>query len=95
MKRYLYSASALVLAAPLILAAPAQAGGVSPGAAAGIGIGSFLLGGALGSMAAPPPAYAYPPPVYYAPRPRCWYQRVPLYDDWGNFMGYSRQRVCQ
>lgn len=62
-------------------AAPADAGGVSPGAAVGIGLGAFALGTMTGAAPyygspyyAPgyyaPPAY-YPPPPAYVPR-SCW-----------------------
>jgi hypothetical protein len=63
---------------------PAQADGISPGAAVGIGLGAFALGTMTGT--APyygnpyggyyGPAYYPPPPAYYAPygyAPRsCW-----------------------
>ena len=49
--------SALAITVPFTLPLPAHAGGISPGAAVGIGVGSLLLGGALGGLAAPP-AYA-------------------------------------
>jgi hypothetical protein len=60
-----------------------DAGGISPGAAVGIGLGAFALGTAAGASAAPyygypgyyapPPAYYYPPaPAYYAPPRSCW-----------------------
>jgi hypothetical protein len=70
--RYLFSASVIAITAPLILTSPARALGIDAGAAVGIGIGSLIIGGMLGSMAAPPPAYAYPSqyyssPGYYAP----------------------------
>jgi hypothetical protein len=59
-------------------AAPAnEGGGVSPGAAVGIGLGSFALGTAVGSAAnryyAPgyyPYSYSYPAPGYYPAAPR-------------------------
>jgi hypothetical protein len=62
------------------LAAPAQArDGISPGAAAAVGVlGGLALGGAIGSAAASPyypgkPVYSPPPaPVYYG-RPRTTY----------------------
>jgi hypothetical protein len=56
-----------------------NAGGVGPGAAAGIGLGAFALGTALGSGAYAAPAYGYGPGYaygggypyggYYAPAP--------------------------
>jgi hypothetical protein len=77
------SAAALVLTGVGLIAAPANAGGVSPGAAVGIGLGAFALGTAVGSAPYygygpyyapyayyPPPAY-YPPVAYYGPR-SCW-----------------------
>ena len=63
---------------------PAAAGGISPGAAVGIGLGAFALGTAVGAAPyyygpyayypPPPPAYypAYPAPAYYAPPRSCW-----------------------
>jgi len=60
-----------------------------------------LVGGALGSAAAPrnygpPPAPVYvapppPPPAYYA---SCGYEQQPIYDRWGYFAGYRPVRVC-
>jgi hypothetical protein len=66
---------------------PAQAGGIGPGAAVGLGLGAFALGSALGAASNPyynpypygygygyysPPAPAYYPSTpYYAPR-NCW-----------------------
>lgn len=95
-RKFLTIVSATAITAPLIFASPGQAGGVSPGAAVGIGVGSALLGGAIGSaLAAPRPAYAYPPPVYYAPPPRCWRESVATYDVYGEFAGYVPRRVCQ
>jgi hypothetical protein len=74
---------ALVLAAHIApLASPAQAGdGLSPGAAAAVGVlGGLAIGGAIGSAAASPyypgkPVYSpapAPAPVYYG-RPRRTY----------------------
>jgi len=64
--------------------AHAGGGGISPGAAVGIGLGSFALGSVLanpyyhpyyypyGYYYPPAPAY-YPPPAPYYPPPRsCW-----------------------
>jgi hypothetical protein len=56
-------------------------GGISPGAAVGLGLGSFALGTAIGSGAFARPygyPYGYYPPAYYAPPPvypyrTCWY----------------------
>jgi len=58
-------------------------GGIGPGAAVGLGLGSFALGTVVGSAAARPYGgyypYGYyaPAPAYYAPPPvayrTCWY----------------------
>jgi len=84
------SGLALALAAGFCLPSTAHAqhwhggGGISTGAAVGLGLGSFALGTAVGSAAArpygyypygyyaPAPAYYAPPPVYSYPR-SCWY----------------------
>jgi hypothetical protein len=82
--------SGLALAVAAVLGLPSashaqhwRGGGIGPGAAVGIGLGSFALGTAVGSAAArpygyypygyyaPPPAYYAPPPVY--PYRTCWY----------------------
>jgi hypothetical protein len=65
--------------------------GISPGAAVGIGLGSFALGTALGSGAfAQPwgyPSYGYyaPAPVYYAPPPVYPYPRTCWYPQFGGY----------
>ncbi len=56
-------------------------GGISPGAAVGLGLGAFALGSALASpynynpyyygYYPPAPAY-YPPQAYYPPTRSCW-----------------------
>ena len=64
---------------------PAQAGGIGPGAAVGIGLGAFALGSALGAAANPyyynpyyypgyyyPPAPSYYPSTSYYPSRSCW-----------------------
>jgi len=56
-------------------------GGIGPGAAVGLGLGSFALGTVVGSAAARPYGYGYyaPAPAYYGPPPpaypyrTCWY----------------------
>jgi hypothetical protein len=82
--------------AALIPAAPASAD--SAGAAVAAGIGGFALG-ALAGSAASGPAYvgpAYPAPVYAAPPPvQCWRENRPLFDEFGNIVGYRPQRVCE
>ena len=64
--------------------------GISPGAAVGIGLGSFALGTALGSGAfAQPYGYPYgysaPAPVYYAPPPAYPYPRTCWYPQFGGY----------
>lgn len=85
-------------AAPLAGASPALAG--DPGAAIAAGIGGFALGAIAGSAARPAvpyygaPAY-YPAPVYEAPPPyRCWRERRPVFDEYGDVIGYRPTRVC-
>jgi hypothetical protein len=36
-------------------------------------------------------------PVYAAPGygGGCWVERRPIYDDWGNYVGRRRVRVCE
>ena len=69
-------------------------------AIAAIGLGALAVGAAAGAGAYPfyggcygyygscgyPAAYAYPPRFCVA--------RTPVYDDWGNFVGYQRMRVA-
>ncbi len=52
-----------------------DAGAIIGGALLGLGVGA-----AIGSMAAPPPAYAYAPPptVYYPPAPPAYYAPPPV-----------------
>ena len=85
-------ARGLALGAPIVAAVglttvsrPAQAGGIGPGAAVGIGLGAFALGSALGAAANPyyynpyyypgyyyPPAPSYYPSTSYYPSRSCW-----------------------
>ncbi len=80
-----------------VLATTAPASADSAGAAVAAGIGGFALGALAGSAAAAP-AYApvYPAPVY-APAPvvHCWRERRPLFDEYGEVVGYRPQRVCE
>jgi hypothetical protein len=72
----------LILTAAFTSNIPAEAGDVSPGAAAAVGVlGGLAIGGALGSAAASPyypgkPVYSPPPrPVYYSrPPARVYYE---------------------
>jgi hypothetical protein len=84
---------------------PAQAG-CGWGCGTAIGVGAFLGGAAIGGAiaGAPPPGYyGYAPAPgyvaysgYYGPQPvGCpggYWARRPLYDQWGNQMGWSRPR---
>jgi len=63
----------------------------SVGAAAAVGI----IGGVLGAMGAA--AAAGGPGYYEAPAPvygGCYWVRRPVYDNWGNYLGRRRMRVC-
>jgi hypothetical protein len=62
-----------------------------------------LVGGAIGSAAAPRVYAPAPAPVYVAPPPpppppayyaSCGYEQRPVYDRWGYFAGYRPVRVC-
>jgi len=54
----------------------------------GWGLGAGLLGGiAIGALATRP--YYYPPPY-----PGCYVTRRPVYDPYGNFVGYRPVRAC-
>lgn len=64
-----------------------RGGGISSGAAIGLGVGAAALG-ILGAAAAAGAAEA--PPAYG----RCYIVRQPVYDDWGNYLGRRRVRVC-
>ncbi|TMJ50341.1 MAG: hypothetical protein E6G90_11300 [Alphaproteobacteria bacterium] len=86
MARGLALGAAIVAAVGLTtVSRPAQAGGIGPGAAVGIGLGAFALGSALGAAANPyyynpyyypgyyyPPAPSYYPSTSYYPSRSCW-----------------------
>ena len=64
--------------------------GIDPGAAAAVGI----IGGVIGAMGAAAAADAGP---VYGPAPvygGCYWVRRPVYDDWGNYIGRQKMRVC-
>ena len=67
--------------------APASAG-MSDGAAAAIGLGAF----AVGAMAASGGGYGYSDHrvVYHD----CYSSRRPIYNHWGDVVGFRRVRVC-
>jgi hypothetical protein len=68
-------------------------GGPSGGAVAAGVIGGMALGAMAAGAAssAYPGYYAYPAPAY---RPRTCRTRSPVYDEWGNFVGYQRVYVA-
>jgi len=68
--------------------APGRRRGLSTGAAVGIGVGAAALG-ILGAAAAA--NAAAPAPVYGG---GCYITRQPMYDNWGNYIGRRRVRVC-
>ena len=86
--RGLAVAAALLAAIGLTTAPrPADAGGIGPGAAVGIGLGAFALGSVLanphrqpyyypysyyGGYSYPPAAAYYPATPYYPPTRSCW-----------------------
>ncbi len=88
---------AAILAVPAIgcaifSAAPARADSAGPAIAAGIG--GFALGAIAGGALAQP---APPPPVVYVepPPPRCWTERRPVFDEYGEVIGSRPRRVCE
>ena len=78
--------------------------GLSTGAAVGLGVGAAalgILGAAAAANAAPDPYYYAPAQVYggygyggYGGYGGCYIVRQPMYDDWGNYLGNRRVRVC-
>jgi hypothetical protein len=99
-KPLLAIATAAVLATATL--APTAADARHRGAAVGLGIlGGVIVGSAIAGAYAYPRVY-YPVPgyepyyVYYAPAPvACpggYWARRPIYDRWGNVVGYSRPR---
>lgn len=74
-------------------AAPARADSAGPAIAAGIGgfaLGA-IAGGALAQPAPPPVVYVEPPP----PPPRCWVERRPVFDEYGEVIGSRPRRICE
>jgi hypothetical protein len=102
--------AAAVVAGGLTLAPIAPARADSAGAAVAAGIGGFALGALAGGALAqpgPPPVYygapGYGPTPAYVGRPRryqpvyehCWRERRPVFDEYGEVIGYRPQRVCE
>lgn len=71
--------------------APAQAGSRNAAWFAG-GVAAGVVGGALVANAHSYPAYGYGYPVAYARQ--CWREARPMYDRFGNVLGYQKIRVC-
>ncbi|MFN4011624.1 MAG: hypothetical protein ACK4K8_16865 [Pannonibacter sp.] len=80
---------------------PAQArdgfnGAIFGGLAAGALVGGAIAGAGRGYGYAPRPYYE-PAPVYVGPRyvePDCFISKRPIYNRWGDFVGYRRVREC-
>jgi hypothetical protein len=88
---------AAILAAFVVAASPVAAGSAradSAGPAIAAGIGGFALGAIAGgalAQSAPPVVYAAPPP----PPIRCWVERRPVFDEYGEVIGTHPRRVCE
>ena len=77
-------------AAVTMSAGTAEAKGGKGAAIAG-GIIAGVVGGAiLGSIANANAGYVEVAPAYGS----CWLEKRPVYNQWGDFMGYRRIRVC-
>ena len=109
-RRVLTWLAAAATVAAAIAAAPTPADAGCWGCAVGAGaVGGFVAGAIIGNAianAAPPPAYAAPPgpgyvvyPAYAAPLPGpgCYWTRMPVYDMYGNVIGWRGRpvAVCQ
>ncbi|MEK4035507.1 hypothetical protein WOC76_06000 [Methylocystis sp. IM3] len=85
--------AASAIGAVMIQAAPARADSAGPAIAAGIGgfaLGA-IAGGALAQQGPPTVVYAPPPP----PPVRCWTERRPVFDEYGEVIGSRPRRVCE
>ena len=77
-------------AAVTMSAGTAEAKGGHNGAFFG-GVVAGLVGGALlGGIANANAGYVEVAPAYGS----CWLEKRPVYNQWGDFMGYRRIRVC-
>ncbi len=97
LKRTATAAFAALALAATVAATPAQAGNGRNAAFAAGAVGGLALGAlAVGAMTAP--AYGAPRAYYAEPAPRyrraCWTERQPVYDNWGDYAGTRRVRVC-
>jgi hypothetical protein len=89
-----YVAAAALISLSLCSAGPARAD--STGAAIAAGVGGAAIGAMLGgALAQPgPPVYAPPPAPVYVERPHCWRERRPVFDEYGEIIGYRPIRIC-
>jgi len=91
------SAALVIGASTLTPVAPAHADSAGPAIAAGIG--GFALGAiAGGALAQPRPPVVYSEPVYVAPPPpppRCWTEQRPIFDEYGEQIGFRPRRICE
>jgi hypothetical protein len=109
MKKTLSALAAAATVATAIAAAPTPADAGCWGCAVGAGaVGGFVAGAIIGNAIAnaAPPAYVAPPapgyvvyPAYAAPLPGpgCYWTRMPVYDMYGNVIGWRGRpvAVCQ
>ncbi len=76
------------------------AGPVVAGVIGGLALGAFAAAASRSAYAGPryAPVYGdgYAAADYAAPyQPQCFIQRQPVYDNWGNYAGARKVRVCQ
>ena len=107
MKRTIFALATAATLATGAVSAPTPADARCYGCAVGAGVAAGVIGGAIigGAIANSAPAYYAPAPGYVvyqgygAPYPvACpggYWARRPLYDQWGNPVGWSRARfIC-
>jgi hypothetical protein len=91
-------AALAALSVSAAFATPAAAWCNGWGCGGGYNAGPAVAAGVLGGMAlGAAAAGAAQGPVYAAPGygGGCWVERRPVYDDWGNYIGRRRVRVCE
>lgn len=88
--------SALALSAAFATPASAWCNGWGCGGG-GYNAGPAVAAGVLGGLALGAVAAGAAQGPYYGPGPveGCWVERRPVYDDYGNYLGRRRVRVCQ